>query len=88
MEENERESSWEIWLGIFILMALHLLNFLFPLAFFFIGVSQLIYLIPALIIALYKGKKKMAAGMLIGAGVTFLINATCYGLVMGGMMWR
>ncbi|WP_019122493.1 hypothetical protein [Brevibacillus massiliensis] len=88
MDENERESGWEIWLGIFILTALHLFNFLFPLMFFFIGVSQLIYLIPALIIALYKNKKKMAAGMLIGAGVTFLINATCYGLVMGGMMWH
>lgn len=59
---------------------LHLIWFTVPIALFFIGVAQLLYVVPALII----GRKNSALmqGILIAAGVTFLLNAACYGLVL------
>lgn len=72
----------QVWAGIGLLALLHLLLFVFPIAFFFIGVAQLIYLIPALI--LFRNRKGVFQGLLIGAGVTFLLNAACFGLVLSG----
>lgn len=72
----------QVWLGIGLLAALHLLLFLFPVAFFFISVAQLVYLIPAIII--FRKKSGILQGLLIGAGVTFLLNAACFGLVISG----
>ena len=53
-----------------------------PLA--FIGVSQWIYIIPAIVLAFAKGKSHLVKGLLIGAGITFLLNAACAGAVMMG----
>ncbi len=50
---------------------------------FFIGLSQLIYMIPAIILASVKGKPHLVKGLAIGAGLTFLLNAACTGLVFG-----
>lgn len=73
----------QVWLGIGLLMLLHFLLFLYPMAFIFIGVVQLIYLIPALIVL--RNKKGVFQGLLIGAGITFLLNAACFGLMLGSM---
>ncbi|GBG10693.1 hypothetical protein PAT3040_05445 [Paenibacillus agaridevorans] len=70
----------DVWLGIGLLAVLHLLLFLFPVSFFFIGVVQLLYLLPAIIICRKRGG--IVQGLLIGAGVTFLLNAACFGIVM------
>jgi hypothetical protein len=72
----------QVWLGIGLLTVLHLLLFLFPIAFFFISVVQIIYLIPAIII--FRKKSGIVQGLLIGAGITFLLNAACFGLVVSG----
>ncbi|MCA0756914.1 hypothetical protein KP806_17790 [Paenibacillus sp. N4] len=72
----------QVWLGIGLLAALHLLLFLFPIAFFFISVVQIVYLIPAIII--FRKKSGILQGLLIGAGVTILLNAACFGLVVSG----
>ncbi|MBE1442989.1 hypothetical protein [Paenibacillus sp. OAS669] len=68
--------------GIGLLLLLHLLLFLVPVAIFFISVAQLVYLIPALI--LLRKNKGIFQGLLIGAGITFLLNAACFGLLLGG----
>ncbi|WP_175428309.1 hypothetical protein [Bacillus solimangrovi] len=54
------------------------------MAFFFIGLSQLIYMIPALIWAAYKKRTSLLQGMLIGMGITFLVNSACFGIIFGG----
>lgn len=72
-------SVLDVWLGIGLLALLHLLLFIFPAAFFFIGIAQLVYVIPALIIA--RNRRGIMQGLLIGAGITFLLNAACFGFV-------
>jgi hypothetical protein len=52
----------------------------------FIGVSQLIYMIPAIIIAGVKGKSHIMKGLIIGASVVFLLNAACTGLFFALMI--
>ncbi len=87
MEEPNKEPAKpeghtrQVWKGIGLLALLHLLNFLFPIALFFISVTQLLYLIPALILC--RKNKGMMQGLLIGAGVTVLINVACFGIVLG-----
>ncbi|WP_419871196.1 hypothetical protein [Candidatus Pristimantibacillus sp. PTI5] len=72
----------QVWLGMGLLALLHLLLFLFPVAFFLIGIAQIIYLLPALLI--FHKKSGIVQGLLLGAGITFLLNATCFGLVLTG----
>lgn len=73
----------QVWKGIGLVALLHLLLFIYPAAFFLIGVVQLIYVIPALSFV-YKNPG-MVQGILIGAGITFLINAACFGIVLGSL---
>ncbi|MGE5701863.1 MAG: hypothetical protein ACM32O_04990 [Clostridia bacterium] len=75
-------SKKDVWLGIGILALLHLLISFFPDALFMIGIAQIVYLIPALIIAYVKKREGIAQGLLIGAGITFLVNAACFGIVL------
>jgi len=56
----------------------------FPLA--FIGLSQLVYIIPLIIYFHRNGKRRTIQGLIIGAAVVFLLNASCFGLVMT-MSW-
>jgi hypothetical protein len=46
----------------------------------YIGLSQLVYMIPVILIARRKGETETAKGLIIGASITFLLNATCNGL--------
>lgn len=46
-----------------------------------IGLTQLLYLIPAFVVFLVKRRPRSAIGVSILAGVTFLLNAACFGLV-------
>lgn len=70
----------EVWKGIGLTGLLHLLLLLFPTAYFAIGVVQLVYMIPALI--LVRHNRGMVQGMLIAMGITFLVNAACFGYVI------
>lgn len=72
----------QVWKGIGLLALLHLLLFVFPVAFFFISIAQLIYLFPVLYF--FRNNKGMYQGLLIGAGITFLLNAACFGLLVSG----
>ncbi|WJH35931.1 hypothetical protein N6H14_08500 [Paenibacillus sp. CC-CFT747] len=75
-------SKKEVWKGIGLLALLHLLLFVFPVGFFMIGVAQLVYLVPALI--LLRRNQGMMQGLLIGAGITLLLNIACFGYILTG----
>ncbi|WP_282936154.1 hypothetical protein [Paenibacillus sp. RC67] len=81
-EQPRQSHTLQVLKGIGLLLLLHLLLFLVPVAFFFISIAQLVYLIPALI--LLRKNKGIFQGLLIGAGITFLLNAACFGLLLGG----
>jgi hypothetical protein len=94
--QNLQNSGGSAWWGIGLTLLLHLLQipmailvialssdpyaFLIPLIFW--GVSQLIYIIPALIIAYYAKKPHIVKGLLIGASISFLLNAACAGMFL------
>ncbi|MCM3629658.1 hypothetical protein M3194_20165 [Paenibacillus glycanilyticus] len=71
-----------VFLGIGILAVLHCLLFLFPIGFFFISIAQIVYLLPAILI--FNKRTGIVQGLLIGAGITFLVNAACFGLLVSG----
>lgn len=50
----------------------------FPLR--YVGLSQLFYMIPAVLIARRKGEAATLKGLIIGASITFLLNCACTGL--------
>ncbi|MCY3000249.1 MAG: hypothetical protein NTV21_00360 [Planctomycetota bacterium] len=49
-----------------------------------VGVLQLVYMLPAYLIAIFRKRRLTARGLLIGATVTFLLNAACLGVAMAG----
>ena len=53
--------------------------------FIWIGLSQLLYIVPAIIYFKRKGRPGVVKGLMIGASVTFLLNASCFGLMFLGM---
>ena|ERR1044071_3948696 len=51
------------------------------LALIFIGLSQCLYMIPAILHFKKLGETETEKGLIIGASVTFLLNATCTAIV-------
>ncbi len=47
-----------------------------------IGLIQLLYVVPLVVSAYRRGRTRTKNGILIAAGITLLLNATCFGLVM------
>lgn len=47
----------------------------------YLGLSQLVYMIPAVLIFRKRGDAETAKGLIVGASITFLLNATCSGLL-------
>ena len=79
-EPNLHSLDWALGLGLLLLM--HLIQI--PLAagtlglsLIVLGLTQLAYVIPAVIIARRKGRPGIAKGLIIGAALTFLLNGTC-----------
>lgn len=86
---EERRSTADVFRGLGLALLLHLIQL--PLFFLtsgvtlaFVGVSQLVYIIPAILIARRKGRPDIGKGLIIGAAVTFLLNATCFAFLMIG----
>lgn len=79
--------SRDILLGLGLTLLLHLIQL--PLAFIsggvsfvLIGFSQGLYIVPAVAVAGIKQRPGMMIGLMIGAGLTLLLNAaTCAGLI-------
>ena len=49
---------------------------------FFIGLSQVGYVLPTFIIA-FLTRRTVAAGVALGALITFLLNGACFGVLCG-----
>ena len=47
-----------------------------------IGIVQLAWILPLYFSLRNRGETETAKGLLIGAGITFLLNAGCRGVVM------
>ena len=80
-------SQGSVWAGLGLTVLLHLCQAPMgvvtgAISVLLIGVSQVLYMIPALVIVHSKGRTKTFNGLLIGAGITFLLNAACTGLVL------
>jgi hypothetical protein len=52
------------------------------------GVTQLVYMVPAIIIARRSGRMGIAKGLIIAASLAFLLNASCFVLFWSGKMGR
>jgi hypothetical protein len=93
-EENVGNEKEEFHKGLGYTVVLHIIfasilyvlflisdydNVLALIPIFFIGISQLVYMIPAILIAQGKGRPQFARGFVVGAAVTFLLNAACTG---------
>lgn len=72
-------------LGIGLLLVLHLIQI--PLATLSMGISliaigltQLLYVIPFIILYRKRNRPGMVKGLIIGAAITFLLNGTCTAL--------
>jgi hypothetical protein len=50
----------------------------------FIGLLQALWMVPAWLNFRNKGETETAKGIVIVAGIVFLLNASCWGLLMGG----
>ena len=64
--------------------AAHLLVFLFNSVGFvleFIGITQLVYIVPAVLMARRRGRAGIATGLIWGAALIFLLNAAYWFLV-------
>src|SRR5215475_6214268 len=88
--EGQPSRQAEIWRGIGLALLLHLIQI--PLAaltmfisLVFMGISQLVYIIPAIIFYYRGGRRGAVKGLIIAAAVTFLLNATCSALVLGNL---
>jgi ABC-type glycerol-3-phosphate transport system permease component len=93
--EVVEQSKGSIRRGLGLTLALHLLcqvitalivsalsiegNYLWVLPLVFMGLSQLVYMIPAILIFRRRGATETAKGLIVGASITFLLNATCNG---------
>jgi hypothetical protein len=54
-----------------------------------IGLSQLAYMLPAILIAPRRQRRDVAKGLIIGAAITFTLNAACWGtLYLPGVFFR
>ncbi|EGL15799.1 MULTISPECIES: hypothetical protein [unclassified Paenibacillus] len=70
----------DVWKGIGFVALGHLL-WLFAIPMYFgIGIVQMLYVLPLLLI--FSKRAAVVQGILIGAGITFLLNAACFGYVM------
>jgi hypothetical protein len=69
-----------VWKGIGLACLMIIIPAALPTLYLFIGVVQLVYIIPAMIIV--RKNTGMVQGLLIAAGITLLLNAACYGAVM------
>ena len=76
----------EIWRGVGLAFLMHL--FQVPFAFvtsfislIIVGISQLVYIIPAIIFYWRDGRRGVVKGLIIAAAITFLLNATCTAII-------
>jgi hypothetical protein len=89
VEDSKGSVPW----GVCLVMMFHMLQI--PLAFitFYLSlavicVSQLAYVIPAIVVARRKGHSDTVKGIIIAASVSALLNVACTGYVFYWMEFR
>lgn len=70
----------DILKGIGLVIVMHFLPAVIPMIYFIIGLFQFVYIIPALIIC--RRNKGMIVGILIATGLTLIVNAIWFSVVM------
>jgi hypothetical protein len=65
--------GWELLSGFFVLALGGLI---------LVGVTQVLYVGPAFLVARRRGLTRLAQGLAVGAGITVLLNAACWGTVL------
>jgi len=92
-EDIVQRSKGNVWAGLGLTAALHLLQvpiffilYAIPrveygafLPLIFLGVSQLVYMLPVILFLKKRGDNETVKGLIIGASITFLLNAACSG---------
>lgn len=51
-----------------------------------IGLTQLVYILPIVLAFLAYSRKRAALGVVVFAALVFLLNATCFGLIVTGRL--
>jgi hypothetical protein len=88
-QARDRQTNRDVWRGIGLALALHLLQIPVALvsggtSLLFLSVSQLLYELPAIVIALVRHRTNLAIGILIGATLSFLVAfGTCAAWIIG-----
>ncbi|MCS1352410.1 hypothetical protein [Mechercharimyces sp. CAU 1602] len=85
-QEEGKGTKADVWIGVGICIGISLVLSIIPILIVFIGVAQLIGVIPAFMIARHKGRPGIAQGVLITAVAIFLLNTACWGMLFGGVM--
>lgn len=86
-----REKSGNTGLGILYVIIGHVLLAMLSStqalegAWIVIGVAQMLYVVPMMIFFAVAGKGATVTGVALAAGITFLLNAACFGIVCGGL---
>ena len=96
-EADKGPGGWKgVLLGLFLTIVLHIVGFGLIASslndhdgykglglLLFLGVVQLAYMIPAILVARMSGLRALSKGLVIGAAITFLLNATCWLIAVG-----
>lgn len=67
-----------IWSIIFDAFNIHIFDNVFVVEFFAIGICQIIYIIPTIIILKRQNQIALMKGVIIGAVITALLNGGCW----------
>lgn len=97
MRESRDGETREIVLGIGLTFGLHIAVIVLlsigglmgglggmvmaALLFATIGVSQLLYVVPSMIIARRRGRPGVAKGVIVGAAITLILSGACWAVV-------
>lgn len=73
--------SAQVWKGIGLVALLHLMLIFVPAAYIILGLIQWVYVIPVLL--MNRQDPGLFQGILIAAGVTFLLNAAWLAVLFG-----
>lgn len=95
-EVNPRSMEIEVKKGFFIGCLIHLVALPILMVtgfagdagiiFFFFGLVQLIYMIPAILFAKFReASSDYLKGMALSAALVFLLNAACFGIMVVGV---
>lgn len=50
------------------------------------GLTQWLWVLPAVLVAGFAGRTRVLWGTLVTAGLVFLLNTACYGVIFGAML--